>query len=376
MRSYVCVVLGFMVSALALGCNSVQRSHYDPETGMIYPAKFQRPSLFAKKKPHDAATCPLCNPHGVHGDEHGNGIQQTSGMHSHGSGIEHAGYNVEHAHHNGSYNGQVVHTGHSANCTCAAPRPVAVPSSKRPATCGHKDGCKCGNNCRCGQQGHCGANQVPHQNCGGQVNNCGNCGGHIASPCCSPCESMGGYPSEMYHGPMMEGGMMSSGCAGCGTPGSYVSGYGGSSMHDGFAMDGHQFEGTVIPGQGMHGFQSNCPTCNTSNSSMTPGPLFNGESIPGEGIQPQPEPAKVPPASDYDEKPMPGSGSGTPPNNNTTRSPVPYPTPRRDVQGDGEFIEPSRLNPTTMMIPNRPAQSSQNRHVHWTPSSGPIFEIE
>jgi hypothetical protein len=137
-------------------------------------------------------------------------------------------------------------------------------------------------------------------------------------------------------------------------------------------MDGATFEGTVIPGQIISGEiigdHSNCPTCNAQGNG-TIGPLFNGEKIPGK-IDPQPEPAKVPPA-EYDEKGDTGLQPG-----NATRTLVPVPTPAKGVSVEGKFVEPNRLNPTTMMIPTLPHQGSKTRHVHWTPSSVPIFDIE
>jgi hypothetical protein len=404
MRSFVCVVLGFIVSVTSVGCNCFQGRQYDPATGMVYPSSFKRPSLFSKfgkKKKHDAATCPLCNPHGVvNNDPHGHshdghshdghaqphvhhpgspnlpvpvseyGITPVSGVNGDGSGIVQAGHHVEHAHHNGG-RGQVTQAGHNG-CSCAAPNPVPVHNVKRNCSGNQKGGCSCGKSCHCGNHGQCGANRTPQHSSSGHKHNCGNCGGYISSGCNSPCEVVG--PCDTFASPVVNGGIISGGCSTCGTAGSHVSSFGGSVVSDGVIYDGGTYEGTVIPGQIVSdqvtfGDHSNCPTCN-ANKSGTPGPLFNGEKIPGQ-IEPHPEPAKVPPAADYDEK----SDAGLKPGN-ATRTILPVPTPTKDVSVEDEFIEPNRLNPTTMMIPSIPVQKSQTRHVHWTPSSVPVFEVE
>ena len=416
MRSFICLVLGFIVSVSSVGCNCVQRSHYDPQTGMIYPTQFQRPKLFAKKKKHDAATCPLCNPHGVAGNQghshdghthHSDGhiqngqphqqgqghnhdpnlpylplpvlqgIEPVSGVSQNGSGVVHAGH-IEHAYHDGR-NGQIVQAGHRSRCSCAAPNPVPV---RTKPSCGHnhshhkdshKSGCTCGKNCKCGQQGHghCGANRTPQyrtpqHNCGGQASNCGNCGGFISSSCCSPCEVVS--PCDTCAGSIVSGGIISSGCSTCGTsmPSTYVSGLNGTEIGNGFVANGGTFEGTVIPGHVANG---DCPTCQTANSVTTPGPLFHGETIPGQ-IEPQPEPAKVP-ASDYEE-PLPAKPAQQ--NSSAIRRFVPVPT--KDVSVEGEFVQPNRLNPTTMMLPSGSQNANETRHVHWTPSSVPVFELQ
>ncbi|MBI1312408.1 hypothetical protein GC176_14045 [bacterium] len=269
------------------GCTSCyQGGYYDPCGGCVYGPGFQKPSLltklFSKDKHHKHdRDCPLCA--------------------------------VEHEH------------GHSpdwSSPSCAAPS-CAAPSCAAP-------------NCSAPS---CAAPNCSAPNCAASTpmsypvsancsapSNC-SCSGGVAydsgpivhAP--STCSSCGGF---------VESAPISSGCSGC--SGGVVSGC--SSCGGGMTSGDVIYDGSSYPTEGFG--SGGCSAC----QGATIGPMYEGETIPGDAAGQPVNPAQAPPAE-------------------TESSSVPGPPTT--------FVTPGPES--TMMIPAFVEQPQPARQVHWVPSS-------